>query len=51
MNDNVRAREITNIIAICFVGAFLLSAIIFILTLTSGQHAPQAADTATTTPQ
>lgn len=51
MNDNVRVREITNIIAICFFGAFLLVAIIFILTLGGPRGQVRPASTATTTLQ
>jgi len=51
MNDNVRVREITNIIAICFFGAFLLFAIIFILTLGGPRDQVRPANTATTTLQ
>jgi hypothetical protein len=48
MNDNPRVQQITTLIAVCFLCAFLLFAIIFISGLITVRHAGRPADASTT---
>ena len=54
MTDNRRVREVNALVGICFIGAFALFAVLFILSLSTARPSPTstpAAATATTTAQ